>query len=543
MVNVEAITSRLSMMPDQALQQYAMMHKNDPYVLALAVSESNRRKEMRAAAVPPAQEQPKVADQALASMLPEQQGIGQLPAEMNFADGGIVAFAGGGDVERYQVGGITPNLMAQYQKEIEEMGYGQRMQFSPEVKAIKDRIEGEKQASYLQQEQQRMLSGGRDIVRGTPAPSIATMPAPGYTRAGMANDPRLLGSVPVEAPATAAQNVSAPTGGIDQLVPPAARPTAGAPSTGSIVSRAKDMASQIYDPSEINKALDEQKTFIEGRTKGIEEAYAKRPTTKAFEGLEASLRKEEEAEAGEKEQATGMAIFKAGLAMMSGNSPYALQNIGKGALVGAEEYSSAIKDFKKAAKDRQKLQAEIEEKRRLQAVGDWEAAMAKDDKIAGLQQSIHDKVLRAAETTTGKSADIAGALVGKELDRQAQIALKGMPSYADTQEKQLLQQWLAKPENKGKTELDARLELGIGVGKGTASISDRIRGYQTILNDMTASDEDKAEARSALRTLIAGQSKQTSGGAPAAPKIGDVVQGYRFKGGDPSNQANWEKVK
>ena len=29
---------------------------------------------------------------------------------------------------------------------------------------------------------------------------------------------------------------------------------------------------------------------------------------------------------------------------------------------------------------------------------------------------------------------------------------------------------------------------------------------------------------------------------PPAPKKGDVVQGYRFKGGDPSKQDNWEKV-
>jgi len=33
------------------------------------------------------------------------------------------------------------------------------------------------------------------------------------------------------------------------------------------------------------------------------------------------------------------------------------------------------------------------------------------------------------------------------------------------------------------------------------------------------------------------------GTAPTGPKIGDVMQGYKFKGGDPSKQGNWEKVK
>jgi len=108
MLNVNAITSTLAKLPDQALQKYAALHKEDPYIMALAVAESNRRKELRNAAQAPQgmPEPPKVADQALAAMapqaqpLPEDTGIGQLPAgDMNFADGGIIAFAKGDKVE------------------------------------------------------------------------------------------------------------------------------------------------------------------------------------------------------------------------------------------------------------------------------------------------------------------------------------------------------------------------------------------------------------------------------------------------------------
>ena len=101
MVNVSQITSDLARLPDNALQRYAMMHKDDPYVLSLALSESNRRKEMRAGAQMQHQPQPRVTDQAVASMapapqieLPENVGIGALPARnmARMADGGIVGY-------------------------------------------------------------------------------------------------------------------------------------------------------------------------------------------------------------------------------------------------------------------------------------------------------------------------------------------------------------------------------------------------------------------------------------------------------------------
>jgi hypothetical protein len=96
--NSEKITSQIAMLPDQALKQMAMMHKNDPYVLPLIISEDGRRKQMRQAAQAQmaGMPQPKVADAALAQMgaLPEEQGIGMLPAPnmQTMADGGIAGY-------------------------------------------------------------------------------------------------------------------------------------------------------------------------------------------------------------------------------------------------------------------------------------------------------------------------------------------------------------------------------------------------------------------------------------------------------------------
>jgi len=106
------ISDNLAMMPDPALQQFAQMHKSDPYMVSLALSESNRRKKMRMAAQGQAagMPQPKVVDAAIQGMapapapapapmaaqtqLPENQGIGALPAPnmQGMADGGIAGY-------------------------------------------------------------------------------------------------------------------------------------------------------------------------------------------------------------------------------------------------------------------------------------------------------------------------------------------------------------------------------------------------------------------------------------------------------------------
>ena len=111
MFNVQQITSRLSMMSDAQLAQYARLHKDDPYILPLASAEAKRRQQTRqgAAGQQAMQQatQPTIADQNIASMqLPEDQGIGVLPAQNieGMADGGIAGYAEGG-VAGYATGG------------------------------------------------------------------------------------------------------------------------------------------------------------------------------------------------------------------------------------------------------------------------------------------------------------------------------------------------------------------------------------------------------------------------------------------------------
>ena len=204
--NVNQITTDLRMMGDQQLQQYAAMHKNDPYILPMAIAESNSRKALRAAkqAQEGGQPQGKVADQAIASMnapppqmapqgmpsqgmppqggppmaqqrLPEQQGIGALPVKnmQNMADGGIAGYADGGEfdfagggepVVRMADGGVAHfqdgGLAEKYKLESMEMGSGNRVQYSPDVAAYAKQLSVAGQAdnnAYADRERTRML--------------------------------------------------------------------------------------------------------------------------------------------------------------------------------------------------------------------------------------------------------------------------------------------------------------------------------------------------------------------------------------------------
>jgi len=185
MINVQQITSQLARLPDQALQQYAQMHKNDPYIMALALSESNRRKQMREGAQMAAPEQPKVVDQEIANMaapMPEDVGIAQLPMNNpGYASGGIVAFGDGGEVERYQSGGQLGSAFSTFLRST-----GQASAYANGTPAQKAAIE----AAF------------RTAVQGPFVP-----PA---------------GAAPVAAPAAAAPAAAAPAGAAPAVAAPAA---------------------------------------------------------------------------------------------------------------------------------------------------------------------------------------------------------------------------------------------------------------------------------------------------------------------------------
>lgn len=237
---------------------------------------------------------------------------------------------------------------------------------------------------------------------------------------------------PAPAAASAAKPAPAPA---PAPTPPRATGTgAGAPAApadGGIYS----LAGRLFDPIEerTRAQLGRMRMTAQQRSEEEQAAFeAGKPKGKAYEGLEGLLKKEEEGEAGEREQAKAMAIFNAGLAMMAGGSPRALENIAKGAMVGTGQYAEAMKDFKRAAKERQKMLANIEEARRAEARDDNKTALAAMQRANDNESRMEMFALEAGTSLGLKKADLTGRLYGTQMEIGARERIARMPS-ADMQ--------------------------------------------------------------------------------------------------------------
>ena len=497
MIDVNQITSTLRSMPDQQLQQYAAMHKSDPYILSLAVSESNQRKKMRMASQGQAggMPQPKVADAAIAGMaqqqLPEDQGIARIPAPnmQRMADGGIAGYgddegmaqggmfdfaqrsepvvrmSDGGHIPSYQgtpvsaggdgsvvtSGGMYTQqlaLKAKYEKEAAEMGEGTRREFSPDVKVFAQQLakaSNATQAEFLAKEQKQMLEG--NPLRNKTQDS-ASMVAPTAPTASAAYDPTenlkkiaqtnaryttpsapknaeeaaMLNRYPATKPAAKKDDAAAPTvGGVTDLLPSTARlDTSYMPAVATAAptaADAKSKASELYDSKgqilslEGKRLQARQDIATETDTRRAQlEAFSKEQGP-AFASYEKLLQKEELQDVTDKEKSGLMSLMKGFLAMAAGESPNAATNIAKGAMVGMGDYGDALKEFKKAAKERTKAMADIENARRAEAKGDFKDQQTFTDRANERMAASDDRFTGLISQITGKEADVAASLL------------------------------------------------------------------------------------------------------------------------------------
>jgi hypothetical protein len=441
MIDVNQITSTLRGMPDQQLQQYAMMHKGDPYILSLAVSESNQRKQMRTAAQGQAggQQMPKVADTAIAGMsqqqLPENQGIAQIPAPnmQSMADGGIAGYGDDGE-QGMATGGMGGMFdFAQRSEPVLRMAEGgavQRYQFGGVTYDPATGIPISDPSAYGGTDDRTMLER-----LGVLNPENRRALERAAKEKAMREEEAKAAKTPGAKAAAAVANTTANTSGQPGAAPgaqPAEKQGLGSLSSTKVLTpeQAKEQAGEFADFGEARTALKKAESDQESQGARLRTMLADNlPKTPAMEGLEKLLDKQDAATGGEKDKAAGLALLSAGLAIAGGSSRFALQNL-KEAIPAVAQYSDALKDIKKMERENMKMRGEIEQARRAESRDDTKLKLQLEEKIGDRQDKINELGIGLTSKIAGTNAEVATKLWSTSFEAANREKVAGISANA-----------------------------------------------------------------------------------------------------------------
>ena len=323
------------------------------------------------------------------SRLPEDMGIGALPERSlsNMADGGIIGYAERGLVsgEEYTQAGLDSlgkrlDIIREARARAKPPSLRDR-QTDPEAPQRYDAlIQLNKDAQKEYENYAEKMGLGKPAFAASPppaglpsaapnaTPSVATMPTDA-TRRGDVRFP-VAGAGPAVPPAVAPSAVPpavAPSAVRPAAAPAAPTPAAAAPSVNAaaglqalatsnltaqdIVNARKDIAF-AQDPvvdtlkAERQALVDESNKNAAAELTSFKERMAKQGDPYAKQ--EERANKQEASIAESAERSPYLALMEAGFAMMAGDSPYAMKNIGAGAMVGTKAYKDGLALLEKA---------------------------------------------------------------------------------------------------------------------------------------------------------------------------------------------------
>lgn len=373
------------------------------------------------------------------AMLPENVGIMNLPVQQEFADGGIVAFAGGGSLtpeeqaelarrRREQISGFFGSLADMPGAAVD---YGKRwlntvsnLPFESKTPLIRygkqDRtgIMAYEQApealARLRREELDTGGGGykgQDFsAAGALAPTAELTSSPEAPVAPRFVDAR---TAPPAAPSAGkGKGAGAGTG-------PAGPKKEATAASAFTPGKETDLATEL---AKVQNVMPDVERLYGGLSGDIEAAFAERarlreqgkPKGQAYEGLEKLLAKEEESAKGKEAKNFNMALVNAGLAIAGGKSQYALQNIAEGAQVGTKQYMAGLEKLEEAAKERRRQAAAIEEARRAEARGDWKDQQQFMDRAMEAGINVKKAQVDAVVNITGRSVETAAGIVNAQ---------------------------------------------------------------------------------------------------------------------------------
>lgn len=401
MINVQQITSTLSQLSDQALQQYAQMHQEDPYTFALAVGESTRRKDLRnaAGARPAEQGQGTVAEEALGEMAPAPQaGLmaaadQQLPQLQTFADGGATDPYALPELERdpriaAMVAGrerapteeelrFFPGLWQKLLSAREELLFGDREKLDRQGLTGGPATGGALAEPAPQTNPNYGNEGARTPNWGPLSPAAAK-PAAGLSGAADA-------VLPQRAP-TARRDNAGPGGGSMSLSTSTRSGLAAGAAANGTGSGTDEMGLNFADMETASRKRVDALTAAQKAAgqKELADTQADQEKRGVYgKDRETRIKAEQDALGGQKEQAKKMALLQAGLAILSADpSKGAWSAIGTGALQGLGAYKGDVAELDKKRSALIDKLDQIDDLRRQEATADAKDLRAIKAKIA-----------------------------------------------------------------------------------------------------------------------------------------------------------------
>lgn len=383
-MNIIKLQDMLRGVPDDALVGYVQNPQGEvPSYLAL--SELQRRKDTRAKYQ--AQQAPEssvaedITQEAQPSGLamlaknpqpgaPMSQGVADLSTgdmfqEQNFAGGGIIAFDDGGQVKNYAgrdgsyVYSSEYDPVEQYRRarQLGTENVMSRKYGMPTTSVTKAGIETPYDAalSYYEGLRQQAAVSGKGLSELKSATDSLQKRREAWLAGSIDPYSRTspVGSIP---------NL----GGTQEPIIPAAKAT-NEPDvrlTGEPDLKAKGQPGVGFDPSFYDKMLNKEKTLQEL----ADEYKAVLGTDPTLAGRQERLAKMEARAKRMEDMAPGMAMLEAGLGIAAGTSPFALVNIGKGAMAGVKSYGEAQDKLANLEEKRFALDTELAKQQRAEQV-------------------------------------------------------------------------------------------------------------------------------------------------------------------------------
>jgi len=329
MLNMFTVLDQIRMLPDAALQRVAQSNADNAAIVAAVMSEVSRRQKVRQAGMGQGAPVATVRDQMFS-------GLAAAPANLGMAGGGIVAFAGGGS---------TVPLMPPDTADLFPILGIPRKSHTPDWSSVERRIQSEYTTGPALPRSLPVTPSRRPEVRSpdvviTPAANAPAMPAPS------APDTEMYSSVSI--PTVSAAPIAMP----------------------ELQARkfAEEGGEQLRKQTEAAYGPQARAQYMEGMPKP-EDVQKEREQV-----LRDSLKRSGVARV----DAKNMAFLQAGLAIMAGDSPHALKNIGEGGLKALSAYKDELAMIKASEEQRREGIAMIEEARRQQAANNAQAARAFD---------------------------------------------------------------------------------------------------------------------------------------------------------------------